>query len=59
MNRRDFLHYTGAASLISTGIIFPVTLQATFPFTESSSFDELFIKLIQLNDEQVPKILQL
>ncbi|TNF43073.1 MAG: hypothetical protein EP310_05060, partial [Bacteroidetes bacterium] len=59
MNRRDFLHYTGAASLISTGIIFPDTLQATSPFTESGSFDELFIKLIQLNDEQVLKILQL
>lgn len=59
MNRREFLHYTGATSLISTGIIFPDTLQATFPFTESGSFDELFMKLIQLNDEQVPKILQL
>ena len=59
MNRRDFLHYTGAASLISTGIIFPETLQATLPFAESNSFDDLFIKLIQLNDEQVSKILQL
>jgi hypothetical protein len=59
MNRRDFLHYTGAASLISTGIILPDTLQAWVPFTESNSFDDLFIKLIQLNDEQVPKILQL
>ncbi len=59
MNRRDFLHYTGAASLISTGIIFPDTLQASFAFAESNSFDELFTKLIQLNDEQVPKILQL
>jgi hypothetical protein len=59
MNRRDFLHYTGAASLISTGIIFPDTLRASVPFNESGSFDELFIKLIQLNDEQIPKILQL
>lgn len=59
MNRRDFLHYTGAASLISTGIIFPETLNTSLPHSESISFDELFIKLIQLNDEQVPKILQL
>jgi hypothetical protein len=59
MNRRDFLHYTGAASLISTGIIFPDTLRASVPFNESGSFKELFIKLVQLNDEQVPRILQL
>lgn len=59
MNRRDFLHYTGAASLISTGIIFPDTLLATSPFPEFDNFEELFIHLVQLNDEQVPKILQL
>jgi hypothetical protein len=56
MNRRDFLHYTGAASLISTGIISPTTLLATTPFPDFNNFDELLNKLVQLNDKQVVKI---
>jgi hypothetical protein len=56
MNRRDFLHYTGAASLISTGIISPSTLLATNPFSEFHNFDELVDNLVQLNDEQLEKI---
>ncbi|MBT3383761.1 MAG: hypothetical protein HN778_19665 [Prolixibacteraceae bacterium] len=41
MNRRNFLHYTGAASLISTGIISPVTLLANKPFHEFKGFESL------------------
>ena len=59
MNRRDFLHITGTASLISTGIISSGTLMAASPFPVFDSFDELLNHLIQLNDEQVPKIRQL
>lgn len=53
MNRRDFLHYTGAASLISTGIISPTTLLATKPFPAFDNFDGLIENLVALNDEQV------
>ncbi|QGY45226.1 hypothetical protein GM418_16570 [Maribellus comscasis] len=56
MNRRDFLHYTGAASLITTGIISPATLMATHPFPGFSGFQELVDNLVLLNDEQVEKI---
>lgn len=56
MNRRDFLHYSGAASLISTGIISPTTLLATRPFPAFDSFYELVDSLVLLNDEQVEKL---
>ncbi|HKI89210.1 MAG TPA: hypothetical protein VKA38_09290 [Draconibacterium sp.] len=56
MNRRDFLHYTGAASLISTGIISSTTLLATNPFPAFLNFDGLVDNLVRLNDEQVIKI---
>ncbi len=59
MNRRDFLHYTGAASLISSGIISPETLFAKNPIPEFDSFEELIQHLIQLNDERVPAIVDL
>ena len=59
MNRRNFLHYTGAASLISTGIISPVTLLATKPFPEFEGFEGLLKNLISLNDGLVPKIMDL
>ena len=59
MNRRDFLHYTGAASLISSGIISPETLFAKNPVPEFDSFDELIQHLILLNDERIPTILDL
>lgn len=58
MNRRDFLHYTGTASLISSGIISPKTLLAIKPFPKFNGFDELRDHLVNLNDEQVPKILE-
>lgn len=59
MNRRDFLHYTGAASLISTGIISPATLLAVNQFPEFSGFQELISNLVKLNDEQVPRLMEL
>lgn len=59
MNRRDFLQYTGAASLISTGIIAPATLLAKNPFPEFTGFQELISNLLKLNDEQVPRIMEL
>ncbi|MEN8117889.1 MAG: hypothetical protein ABFS16_12965 [Bacteroidota bacterium] len=59
MNRRAFLHYTGAASLISTGIISPSTLLAKNDFPEFDSFEKLVENLIKLNDERVPKIMEL
>jgi len=59
MNRRDFLHYTGAASLISTGIISPTTLMANNPFPTFESFSGLIKNLLQLNDDRVPKIMEL
>lgn len=59
MDRRDFLHYTGAASLFSTGIISPTTLMATNKFPEFYSFKELVIELLKLNDERIPKLLEL
>jgi len=58
MDRRDFLHYTGAASLISTGIISPITLQAIEPFPKYRNFEELKNHLIKLNDESVLKIIK-
>ena len=59
MNRRNFLHYTGAATLISTGIISPVTLLANQPSPILKSYPELLAFLLQLNDEQLPKILEM
>ncbi len=59
MKRRDFLHYTGAASLISTGIISPATLFAQTKMPEFSNFSELVNNLIQLNDERIPALLNL
>jgi len=58
MNRRDFLHYTGAASLISTGIISPDTLLANKIFSEFEDFDGLLKNLVKLNDERIPKTLE-
>ena len=59
MNRRNFLHYTGAASLISTGIFSPVTLLANKPFPEFEGFEGLLKNLINLNDDRVSKIMEL
>lgn len=59
MKRRNFLHLSGAAALISTGIISPATLMANQPFPEFSNFNELLTNLIQLNDTQVSGILNL
>jgi hypothetical protein len=59
MKRRDFLHYTGAASLISTGIISPVTLLAQSKMPEFSNFSELVKSLIQINDERIPALMDL
>ena len=59
MNRRDFLHYTGAASLISTGIISPTTLLATNQFPEFTGYNELIANLLKLNDQQVPRLMEL
>lgn len=57
MNRRDFLHYTGAASLISTGIISPTTLVSYNTAPILKDYKELLEYLLKLNDERVPKIL--
>jgi hypothetical protein len=59
MKRRDFLHCTGAASLISTGIISPVTLLAQSKMPGFSSFSELINNLIRLNDERIPALIDL
>lgn len=59
MKRRDFLHLSGAAALISTGIISPATLMANQPFPKFSNFNELLTNLIQLNDTQVSGIINL
>ena len=59
MKRRYFLHLSGAASLISTGIISPVTLMANQSFPEFSNFNKLLTNLIQLNDTQVSGTLNL
>ena len=59
MKRREFLHYTGAASLISTGIIFPATLFAHTKMPGFSNFSELINNLIQLNDERIPALMDL
>ena len=59
MKRRDFLHYTGAASLFSTGIIPPITLFATTKMLGFSNFSELVDNLIQLNDKRVPVLMEL
>jgi len=56
MNRRTFLHYSGAASLISTGIISPTTLLAIKPFPAFDNFDGLVDNLVALNDEQVESL---
>ena len=58
MNRRDFLHYTGAASLISTGIILPSHLFDKTKMPEFSNFSELVNNLIQLNDERIPELMK-
>jgi len=59
MNRRNFLHYTGLATIASTGIISPGTLLATNPFPASDSFQMLVKNLIALNDQQVQEIIDL
>ena len=59
MNRRNFLHYTGVASLISTGIILPSNLMAKNKFPEFLNFNELVANLLKLNDEQVLRMLDL
>ncbi len=59
MKRREFLHYTGAASLISTGIISPDTLLAKNRFPEFDGYKELLSNLLELNDNRIPKILEL
>ena len=59
MKRRDFLHYTGAASLISTGIISPATLFAQTKMPGFSNFSELINNLIRLNDERIPALMDL
>jgi hypothetical protein len=58
MNRRNFLHYTGLASLISTGVISAKTLLAVEPFPKFSSFEEMKNHLIELNDKRVPLIIE-
>lgn len=57
MNRRDFLHYSGLATLVSTGVISPVTLLAQDEFPAFSGFNDLLEKLISLNDDQIQKII--
>lgn len=59
MKRRDFLHYTGAASLISTGIISPVTLLSQSKMAQFNNFSELINNLIRLNDERIPVLMDL
>jgi len=59
MKRRDFIHLSGAASLISTGIILPVNLFGNTIMPQFSSFSELIDNLIQLNDERIPALLDL
>ncbi len=59
MKRRDFLHISGTASLISTGIILPDILYAKPSFSEFSNFSELVGNLIQLNDERIPELMKM
>jgi hypothetical protein len=54
MNRRDFLHYTGAASFISTELIFSDNLLAGVQMPTFNTFDELLLNLLTLNDQKVP-----
>src|SRR5690554_2031163 len=59
MKRRDFLHFSGTAVLISSGFVSPATLMSNQPFPKFSNFNELLTNLIQLNDKQVSAILNL
>ena len=59
MKRRDFLHFSGTAVLISSGFVSPATLMSSQPFPKFSNFNELLTNLIQLNDKQVSAILNL
>ena len=59
MKRRDFLHISGTASLISTGIILPDILYTKPSFSEFSNFSELLGNLIQLNDERIPDLMKM
>ena len=59
MNRRDFLHYSGAASLISTGIISPNNLMGMDKMPPFNNFDELVLNLLKLNDDRVPVLIVL
>ncbi len=59
MDRRAFLHYTGTASLISTGIISPTTLLAQNRMPEFDGYNELLSHLLELNDDRVSKIMDL
>lgn len=58
MDRRAFLYYSGATSLITTGVISPNTLLANNPKPEIKSFEALIVYLLKLNDERVPGILE-
>lgn len=56
MNRRDFLHYTGAASLISTSVILPSTLFAKSRMPLYRDFNSVLRDLIELNNSPVLQI---
>lgn len=58
MDRRTFLHYTGTASLLSTGIISPTSLMAEKSKADIGSYPELVEYLLKLNDERVPKVME-
>ncbi|NQU53298.1 MAG: hypothetical protein HQ522_12250, partial [Bacteroidetes bacterium] len=57
MNRRDFLQYSGASSLISTGLILPDNLLAGTKMPAFNTFDELVLNLLNLNDDRVPVLM--
>lgn len=59
MKRRDFLHISGTASLISTGIITPEKWFTNTEKPQFSNFRELVDYLIRLNDERIPDLMKL
>ena len=58
MDRRDFLHYTGVASLISTGMISSDNLLVGEKIPKFNNFDGLVLILLRLNDGRVKQLLE-
>ena len=59
MDRRDFLHYSGTASILTTGLISPSNLFAQDKMPKFNNFDELVLNLLKLNDGRVKRFLEL